>query len=701
MKLSQAVVVVNEFTYKGSNGNGTRGSTPGDYIMRYMSREGASETASSALVRDADSYVTKYMARQSAAESAGTDAPKQIRKAGKLGGMAFSERSLSLSDEDLRDRSRMVQKMFDDGHTVLKTVLSFDTDYLKENGVLSGDFEYLHRGDFRGQVDQMRLREAIQHGLSKIAPEFDDLRYVGVIQVDTAHVHCHLAMCDFGTGTRMSDGSQRGKLSAKQKEMIRRGVDLALDESKDVQYMARYAGIEGRNVQTALKRHTYEQLVLYGAPQKLLTHLPEDTRLWRAGTNRKEMKAANRICRGYVERVLSGSPGVLSRAEQGLKEYAESRGRREQLTRQQKQALYEKGREDMLKGCMNSVYRTLLSVPASRRQMSTEFLDLSAEPALRPDFKGGVQDMVYRMGSYGRRFSRHRKEAARMSQFIDSYELARDQGKTDPDSVPLYRFFQVEREYHEKVMEKYSQFLFFVKPTDSLAMEFAEVQKKAARAENFRRFLADASAAKMSPLTAEQYGRDAYGIYGGRFLSADRGLLESRFHKVSKEYEKDQAKFEEHLAAQGVGIILDKHGRPRFGPVRRHDFKDIRSLDLHELRGDFSGPLQYDKKAEADFLAMADRRGRAYLLACDYLDRSGQGRMRQVFDGEDIRRMTDTAARIRADKPVPPAPAGVENAGEKKTLPLDVAMHQYLSGQIEKTAEDFARHPDGQGPVLG
>ena len=102
MKLSQAVVVVNEYTIKGADGSGSRGSTPGEYVMRYMAREGASETASSALVKDMDRYVTKYMARHDAAASLSGSAPKQIRKAGGLGGVAFSESSLSLPEEDLR-----------------------------------------------------------------------------------------------------------------------------------------------------------------------------------------------------------------------------------------------------------------------------------------------------------------------------------------------------------------------------------------------------------------------------------------------------------------------------------------------------------------------------------------------------------------------------------------------------------------------
>lgn len=693
MKLSQAVVVVNEYTIKGADGSGSRGSTPGEYVMRYMAREGASETASSALVKDMDRYVTKYMARHDAAASLSGSAPKQIRKAGGLGGVAFSESSLSLPEEDLRRRSKNIQEMFDKGHTVLKTVLSFDTAYLKENGVVSEDFAYRRPGDFKGEVDQARLREAIRHGLSKIMPDYDDLRYVGVIQMDTAHVHCHLALCDFGPGNRTRDGTQKGKLSAAQMEKIRRGVDLCLDETKEVQSLSRYADLEQRNIKTALKRYTYDTLLLYGAPQKLLTHLPEDTKLWRAGSNRQEMRAANRICRDYVERVFSSFPEKLEQAEEGIRRYAETRMRRENLTDAQSDALYQKGRENLTKECMDGIYATLRSIPPSRRKMQTPFLDLSASPYLKPDGSGGMQDVVYRMGSYGKRFLRHRKASVRMREFADSYEKARDAGKAAPGSEVLYRFFQIEQSYHEQLAEKYSGFLFAMPPSDSLMEEYRTVQEKAEKAENFRRFLADASASRMKPEQAERYGRDAYGIYGGKFLASSRPKMEKRCAAVTKQYTDARTKFDTHLAAAGLGVQMDKDGRPMFVQANRYRFEDIRALDLHELRGDFDGPLQYDKKAERDFLQMAKRRTEAYQDACAYLDGTGQSAMRSVFDEADIRSMAEAALRIRNNKPIPPTPAREAEVPKRQTVKLDLNMHRYLSGLIEEKTEEAAKEP--------
>ena len=141
MGLDQSIVVVNEFSLKTPDG-GTRGGTPGDYVLRYMAREGASEAHGPALRQDMDSYVTKYMAREGAAEAAfpRDKTYREVKRAGGLGGMAFSQDLLSLSESDLRERSREIQQAFDSGKTVLKTVLSFDTEYLERMGVLPEGF---------------------------------------------------------------------------------------------------------------------------------------------------------------------------------------------------------------------------------------------------------------------------------------------------------------------------------------------------------------------------------------------------------------------------------------------------------------------------------------------------------------------------------------------------------------------------------
>ena len=216
MGLKQSIVVVSEFSVKTKSG-GSRGGTPGDYVLRYMARDKAVEDLTPVRLEDTDTYIRRYMMREEATEQ--MDSVPKIKKAmydaQKMGGVAFGYGEVSLSDRKVRQASRDIQRNFDSGHTVIKTVLSFDEEYLRQTGIIPSDFYLEKKGDFRGNVDQLKLRLAIMNGLDKMGRNFDDLQYVGVIQVDTAHLHCHIAMVDRGRGKLMSDGTQRGKLSAK------------------------------------------------------------------------------------------------------------------------------------------------------------------------------------------------------------------------------------------------------------------------------------------------------------------------------------------------------------------------------------------------------------------------------------------------------------------------------------------------------
>ncbi|MFJ7280791.1 relaxase MobL [Kitasatospora sp. NPDC098663] len=236
MSLKQGIVIVNEFSVPLPGGKGSRGATPGDYVIRYMAREQATESLAPIQRLRTDDFILRYMARESAVERAGISrgaAKREMRQAQGKGGVAFGYGSVSLSDEQLKAASKDIQHYFDAGHTVLKTVLSFDEEYLRKHKIVDVDFHCEARGDYRGHIDQMKLRMAIMHGLERMSSGtsgFDDLRYVGVIQIDTEHVHCHLAMVDGGRGQVTKNGTQRGKLLDRHKSRLRRGVDAWLDD---------------------------------------------------------------------------------------------------------------------------------------------------------------------------------------------------------------------------------------------------------------------------------------------------------------------------------------------------------------------------------------------------------------------------------------------------------------------------------------
>jgi len=296
MALSQSIVVKNEFTIK-SDGKGSRGSTPGDYVTNYMARDEAIETLTPVKRLEQQDFIERYMLREDVVAMADDrwQLKPEFRRIQKYGGVAFGYGSISMSDEKLKFASKDIQTQFDNGKTVLKTVLSFDEAYLRENKLIPDDFVCTKAGDYRGKLDQMKLRMGIMHGLDALAKDYDDLQYVGVIQVDTKHVHCHLAMVDRGVGTLTADGTQKGKLSTAQKDKLRRSVDLFLDESKSVQYMSSNIAMDKRNTSIFVKQVSHRTMQQNGTAQLLMACLPDDKRLWRASSNNKQMEKANAL----------------------------------------------------------------------------------------------------------------------------------------------------------------------------------------------------------------------------------------------------------------------------------------------------------------------------------------------------------------------------------------------------------------------
>src|SRR5699024_7442584 len=126
-------------------------------------------------------------------------------------------------------------------------------------------------------------RMAIMHGMDRMAAGsggFDDLRWVSTIQVDTEHVHAHIAAVDAGVGRLATDGTQRGKLTDRHKSRLRRGVDSWLDEKQMVAHLSSAVGYERRNVTTFIKRWAHDRIRSEALAQFVLACLPADRSLW-------------------------------------------------------------------------------------------------------------------------------------------------------------------------------------------------------------------------------------------------------------------------------------------------------------------------------------------------------------------------------------------------------------------------------------
>ena len=675
MGLKQSVVIVNEFTFKTQNG-GTRGGTPGDYVRRYMARDGATEDLTP-VCKDTENFVMRYMTRKDAVDNAQSIAglKNDMRDIQGDGGIAFGYGEMSLSHSKLKAASKDIQKNFDNGKTVMKTVLSFDENYLRKYGIIDENFKFKRKGDYRGHIDQMKLRMAIMNGMKKLGRFYDDLQYVGVIQVDTKHVHCHLAMVDRGKGHLMPDGTQRGKIDEKAKQAIRRGIDMYLDEAQSVKMMSANVEHDRRNTVCFVKKYTHKIIENRGFSQFMLACLPENRSLWRAGSNRKEMKKANALVRDYVEELLQLPDSGYTEALRKVDVYAKNRVKNEDLTGKEYRVLYQRGQKRIIEESMNCVYSVLKQIPQEELKVRTPLMEVMALPYEDMADEVDSDPMIefgFKLRSYKSRLDHHKREKHKYHEAVEEYKQREQRGETDESSIPLFEYLKEEEEYNAKLLAKYQHFLRFIPPDEEYLDGFDELIAYDRRITNFKRMLRDTSMKRMNCDNAEVYGRKVYGEEGGRFISTDYEKLEHRLELMTNKFENMRNEYK--LKLEDYGMNLSNDNEIQKTPV--YEFDDVKALDIHHLLYDFP----YDFKISAmnidAFTQAAEKRYEKFQGAKEYLIKSGQSEALDVFPEADIELQKSTSDKFKNDAIFrTKRDVSLQTRQATKTVALDAAFY--------------------------
>lgn len=687
MGLKQSIVVVNEYSVKTPTG-GSRGGTPGAYILDYMLRDDAVERVAPAKLMESDSFAKKFEDCLLVSNSMDSipEFKRKVKKSQKKGGTAFGYGEVSLSDERVRSIAKEFQTQFDyNKKTVIKTVLSFDEKYLREHGLIDEDFVFKKEGDYEGHVDQLKLRMAIMHGLNRMAKSFDDLCYIGSIQVDTGHVHCHLAMMDRGRGRIMPDGTQRGKLSANQMKILRRGMDNFLDQKQHVKSLSNAIMYEKRNLLCYVKKIANKTMLSNGFTQFLLACLPENKNLWRASTNRKEMRKSNAIVREYVLG-LFGQPGSGYRnAMSEIFKYADYRKKREDLSNQEYNKLVRTGQSDLIERCMNGVYDVLKKIPQERLQVQTPMLDV-----MSMDYESmagsGVNDPIVEFGfklrSYVSRMRHHRDEYHKYREEYKNYESVED--KSD-DAVPLGHFLRLERDYHAMLMTKYQYFLPFTPEEDNVQEQLYDLTKDTETLINMQNMRNDKMFQRLNARDADVYGLKVYGQYGGGKIKSFPQVMDRRIEQFSEKVQKKAEAFREVLQDHGMGL---KNGV--IVKSYMYDFDRVKALDLHHLGYDFPYDADISKLNIDRFAYMANLRYQSFEAAKDYLERSGQQEAVNVFAVKDILFMKQFADRISTTGVLPTVRSDSGSKRRAKTISLDDDYTSDINMMIRSVIESVS-----------
>lgn len=254
--------------------------------------------------------------------------------------MGNPEKSTGLfNDEDYISKEQ-IKKIFNQsgkqGGILYQTVLSFEPEWLKENGIMDSD----------GHIHEDLLREYTRIAVNTIQEKEDMKSFVwtAAVHYNTAHPHIHIAMVDPnpswipGRGRCKVDAEgnlyQRGKwkestMAAAKSRIVNKVLDLA-DTNKEINEIMRDRIIYQGKVNSFHRDYDPQ---IEGAFSDLLQSLPEDMRLWKYGNNAMDFYRSqidyisDMILKNYFEEDLKDLDKILDNIS---KQYAAAYGESKQ-----------------------------------------------------------------------------------------------------------------------------------------------------------------------------------------------------------------------------------------------------------------------------------------------------------------------------------------------------------------------------------
>lgn len=260
---------MNQFTNKN---NSSRGKTPANFVTNYMARNDATLTVYPVTNKDnqqiwADNQNNVYNQQRDVLLNRRVNFDKNRPtdqswfNLTTLEGRAFSQDDLSLSRDKIHEQADNLQQAFDDGHTVLKMVASFDNQYLQDLGV-----EKENAKNFHEDVDESKLRLAVKKGCADLADSlgYTDPLYIGSIQLDRDHPHAHIAMAEtapreYSHAKFYPDGTENGRINNKNKDAMRGAIDDELERTK---YMVFFPSNQIEEAQKANEKYADDYAIL-------------------------------------------------------------------------------------------------------------------------------------------------------------------------------------------------------------------------------------------------------------------------------------------------------------------------------------------------------------------------------------------------------------------------------------------------------
>lgn len=476
MSIDKSIVIVNEFTTKG---NPSRGGSPDKYVQDYMAREDATNRLypltspldglhrkphvvtdlTQAVDEVSNTYSSQDTIRRALFNAQGAD------------GVAFGSLGLSYDEELLEQEAIHMKQCFDRGHTILKTVISFETNYLKEQKVLPADFVHVEKGDFDGNIDQLRLRLAITDGVNHMmnTSGFGTPTWVGTIQGDTHHVHAHLTLSDDGGSRRhVENGEERGKLTSREMSRMRRRIHRTLEESKEIEHLHEQVPNEQRLQESLVVAQAFHARMASMYLQQLIASLPEDKDEWVYGSPNRIMHRPNQLMKGYMshlEKTYSDDT-YYALERDAIETYANQQVTRGTWSEVEAETYQYHATFEAEARVATRIYDNLKTTPKRDMVVSTPFIKAFAKDgrAIHHDASedtptSPLQQLQYNSYVYQKRMVEHGKESEVYHVAVHDYMKRSGLQYNNPDFRVMLDFYEQEEETHMQLVDKYRSFV--------------------------------------------------------------------------------------------------------------------------------------------------------------------------------------------------------------------------------------------------
>lgn len=222
------VKVLNIFRNINSPGGG-RGMPPRNFILKYTTRPDAVQP----MIIDINRFrkiSDRVFDNGTSDESATVALDRRLNHEG----TAFTLDSLALPRDEVIRLSHLAEDMEQAGHSIREILVSFDSRYLAQEGILDDQAvnpENVQSGELFDHIDEYSLRRAIQDGMQRFADHvgMGDPQMVASIQADRTNVHAHIVLFDADSAAV----NDRGYISEPNKQLIAQTVERTLDQRKE------------------------------------------------------------------------------------------------------------------------------------------------------------------------------------------------------------------------------------------------------------------------------------------------------------------------------------------------------------------------------------------------------------------------------------------------------------------------------------